>query len=289
MKRLDFSLSALFLILTGMYAGMLLLPRLGALIGGIFGYWVWHRFIRPTEGNTSARQELFQSFEEALEDVQSRTRDPYRALCGLFMAVVRQNPRGEREIHRQTALQILHQYGRRMGLSYGEVSECLDHWKSREIPVQQLAGTVRGSFPRSGRMEFLYGMTFVAASDGRLTDDEHGVLRYLAGQFRLTKRQYERILSMVQAQMNRGRRQSNGNSRAATRSEQTLKESYETLNLDPSASLKQVKKRYRELARKYHPDRSRNNGNGSSNREQAEEKMIDINQAYQTIMDHHKT
>ena len=55
-------------------------------------------------------------------------------------------------------------------------------------------------------------------------------------------------------------------------------EAYEILNLDITATFAQVKKRYRELAKKWHPDK-----NESAFKTEAERKFVRINQAYETI------
>ena len=55
-------------------------------------------------------------------------------------------------------------------------------------------------------------------------------------------------------------------------------EAYEILNLDITATFAQVKKRYRELAKKWHPDK-----NDSALKTEAERKFVRINQAYETI------
>lgn len=58
-----------------------------------------------------------------------------------------------------------------------------------------------------------------------------------------------------------------------------MKNPYEVLGLTQGASLDEVKKAYRELAKKYHPDQYTSN----PLRELAEEKMREINEAYETI------
>ena len=64
-------------------------------------------------------------------------------------------------------------------------------------------------------------------------------------------------------------------------SENTLdaSEAYEILGLSITATLAQVKKRYRELALKHHPDK-----NEPAIKTKAEKKFVRINQAYETIM-----
>ena len=54
---------------------------------------------------------------------------------------------------------------------------------------------------------------------------------------------------------------------------------YKVLGVSPDASDEEIKKAYRELARKYHPD----NYSGSNLSDLAEEKMKEINEAYDTV------
>ena len=58
-----------------------------------------------------------------------------------------------------------------------------------------------------------------------------------------------------------------------------MKNPYQVLGVDPSASDEEIKKAYRALARKYHPDKYRD----SDLADIAEEKMKEINAAYEEI------
>ena len=58
-----------------------------------------------------------------------------------------------------------------------------------------------------------------------------------------------------------------------------MNDPYSVLGVSPSASDEEVKKAYRELARKYHPDNYQNNPLADL----AEEKMKEINEAYDEI------
>ena len=58
-----------------------------------------------------------------------------------------------------------------------------------------------------------------------------------------------------------------------------MKDPYSVLGINQNASDEEVKKAYRELARKYHPDNYQNNPLADL----AEEKMKEVNEAYDTI------
>lgn len=59
-----------------------------------------------------------------------------------------------------------------------------------------------------------------------------------------------------------------------------MKDPYQVLGVPRGASEEEIKKAYRALSRKYHPDANVNN----PNKEQAEERFKEIQQAYQAIM-----
>ena len=60
-----------------------------------------------------------------------------------------------------------------------------------------------------------------------------------------------------------------------------MRNPYEVLEVHQNASKDEIKKAYRELAKKYHPDQYGNN----PLRDLAEDKMREINEAYQYLMD----
>ncbi len=60
-----------------------------------------------------------------------------------------------------------------------------------------------------------------------------------------------------------------------------MRDPYEILGVSRDASTDEIKKAYRQLSRKYHPDANVNN----PNKDQAEEKFKEIQQAYKMIMD----
>ena len=60
-----------------------------------------------------------------------------------------------------------------------------------------------------------------------------------------------------------------------------MQDPYEVLGVSRDAGTEEIKKAYRRLSRKYHPDANINN----PNKEQAEEKFKQVQQAYKQIMD----
>ncbi|GFR35515.1 J domain-containing protein [Thermobrachium celere] len=63
-----------------------------------------------------------------------------------------------------------------------------------------------------------------------------------------------------------------------------MKNPYEVLGVDKNASMEDIKRAYRELVKKYHPDRYHDN----PLKELAEEKLREINEAYEYLLNNHE-
>ena len=57
---------------------------------------------------------------------------------------------------------------------------------------------------------------------------------------------------------------------------------YETLNIKPDSSIKEIRKAYLSLAKKYHPDKIRSDNTAMI--KGAEEKFREVQKAYETLI-----
>jgi len=285
-------------ILAMSLAGALIAGPRGMIAGFLFAvFWNLVFSRRATTQHNSGER-----LREFLEQIwnQSRTRrgtpatEAVHALTGLFMAVVRQNDRGLREIHVLMARQILAVYARQAGIPPDQMLHSFQQWEKKKIPVEKLAGTVQQEYPGRALKNFLHDMMMVAFADGRMQKDEAGILRYLTGEFGFDSDVYENIFQKVQERLRyseggqrrgrRGGRQRSQDTRTSRdRHEPTLNEAYEILGCSAGDSDSTIKKQYRKLARQHHPDQRSDDSDDT--REQAEEEMVRINRAYRKIME----
>ena len=112
-------------------------------------------------------------------------------------------------------------------------------------------------------MQLLHYLFGIAASDGVVTEAEIGVIHTISMYMGVGESDYLSIKAMFVREAN------------------VSENAYKILGVDPNASDEEVKKAYREMAKKNHPDLVSNLGEDV--RQAAEKKFQEINQAYETI------
>lgn len=134
---------------------------------------------------------------------------------------------------------------------------------------------------RYGRLSllrlFLQIQCMAVAADGKVHPAEHEMLVRVARSLGLTERdvmQLEALLRAASAGPSAG---------AGPTARARLDDAYTALGLDPDASVAEIKRAYRRLISKNHPDKLAARGLPENMREIAEERAREINVAYELI------
>ncbi len=115
----------------------------------------------------------------------------------------------------------------------------------------------------STRLQLLHYLFGIAAADANVTPSECDVIHTISMYMGVSEMDYQSIKAMFVKEVN------------------ASENAYKILGIDPSASNEEVKKAYREMAKKNHPDLVSNLG--EEVHEAAEKKFQEINEAYETI------
>ena len=132
----------------------------------------------------------------------------------------------------------------------------------QDIHPAEVAAQIRQHVNYSVRLELIHLLLEVANADGEVVDAECQVIQTIAMHMGVADADYQSLLSLY-------------------RKHEDANWAYTALEIEPSATNEEVKKAYRRMAMKYHPDKVANAGENI--RQQATEKFRAINEAYEHI------
>lgn len=152
---------------------------------------------------------------------------------------------------------------------------------------QQVQALRQGGVARRDLLNYFLGQVIVAALlDGQLEAAEYEVIRKVAAALGVSKLQLDMMLQMTQARFRFDQHHTGGQSQggaARPSSAQQLADAYAVLGVERSASAAEVKRAYRKLMAKHHPDKLAAQGLPPEMRASAQEKAQQIQAAYELI------
>ncbi len=143
-----------------------------------------------------------------------------------------------------------------------EALHLLKQLLEKDIDEQAVSEQIGQHVNYSTRLEIVHFLFELAKADGEISPEEIEVISRIATHIGLTNADYQSLAALYQRK-------------------QDPNWAYTALEIAPSATDDEVKKAYRRMAMKYHPDKVANAG--EEVRQQATEKFRAINEAYETI------
>ena len=132
--------------------------------------------------------------------------------------------------------------------------------KNREISAARICTYLNNRTRYEVRLQILHFLFGIAQADGQVSQPEVNVLNTIAGYFRINHQDFESIKNMFVKKAD---------------------SAYKILEIEKSASNEEVKKAFRTMAKKYHPDKLVNMD--EAYKKGAEEKFRNVQEAYEQI------
>ena len=130
----------------------------------------------------------------------------------------------------------------------------------QDIPVTDVCEQITEHVNYSSRLQLLHFLNELAFADGRMNASEERMLELIANGLHITQADKESLRAMFK---------------------NTLEDWYKILEIDANTSDDEVKKAYRRMAMKYHPDKV--STMGEDVKRAAHEKFQKLNEAYEKI------
>lgn len=142
----------------------------------------------------------------------------------------------------------------------GEAVKILRDLLNQNIPVTEVCQQIRKNMDHPSRLQLVHFLFGIADADGQVHETEHKLIKHIAEQMGISHKDYESIESMFVA-----------NTDAA----------YKILEIESTATDDELKKAYRRMAVKYHPDKV--HYLGEDIQKAAHEKFQKVNEAWEII------
>jgi len=241
----------------GKWIGGALGWAMGGPIGGIIGFAVGamaddKSFTGVRQGQTSQTQPNYTQYRR-----QTQSGDFASALLVLSAAVMKADNRllkSELDFIRDFYTK---QFGSSAAAQHiGVLKELLQ----KDIPVREVCEQIRYYMEHPMRLQLLYYLFGIAKADGNVDKAEMQIIETIAQYLGLNSKDYESLKAMHY---------------------KDTESAYKILEISTDATDDDIKKAYRKMAMKYHPDKVR--GLGEQHEKSANEKFIKVQEAYEQI------
>lgn len=166
--------------------------------------------------------------------------------------------------------------------SAGETKRFMDkikaHTLNEKLNIVPICRMIRTEFDDAAKVQLMHLLIGICAADGLMTKKEEKLLKGIAIEIRMPFSTFKQLLSMFYFKQEGFQERKRTQARSSA---YQLKRAFEVLGLDENASVKMIKKTYRKLAMKHHPDRVLHLG--ESVQKSAKEKFQIISDAYELI------
>ncbi len=143
-----------------------------------------------------------------------------------------------------------------------EALQILKNLLDQPIDETQVAAQVNQYMNYSSKLELLHLLFDIAYADGEIHPSELAAIQRIAGIFLIDRLDFESLKAPYMKQVDRDW-------------------AYKSLEIEPTATDEEIKKAYRRMAMKYHPDKV--NDLGEEVKKSATEKFRSINEAYESL------
>lgn len=152
---------------------------------------------------------------------------------------------------------MIHNFGE---ASAQEAIKLLRDLLKQNIPVTEVSRQIRQNMNYSARLQLLHYLFGIGMADGRVEEKERLLIGHIAREMGIGDSDFESIKAMFIRDVNAD---------------------YKILEIEPTASDDEIKKAYRRMAMKYHPDKVSHIGEDFQ--KAAKEKFQMVNKAYDNI------
>ncbi|WP_127845901.1 TerB family tellurite resistance protein [Psychroflexus aestuariivivens] len=229
----------------------------GAILGFILGS-ILDRIFRGS--SAKSRQNSGSFFEQIFQEQKASVSpgDFELNLLSLSSLVIKADGKTSQRELDYVRMYFVQAYGKeRANATFRTFNEVI---KNREISAERICAFLRPRVRYEVRLQILHFLFNIAMADGHVSDSELKVLLHISQNLRIGHSDFESIKAMFF---------------------KSADDAYKILEIEKSASDSEIKKAYRNMAKKYHPDKLQHMD--EAYQKGAQEKFNKVQEAYEQI------
>lgn len=228
----------------------------GGPIGAILGFAAGSVFDKYTKEEFFKEQQDYQR-QNRQRDQQTLSGDFEISLLILASVVIKSDGKVDKRELNFVRNQFVQMYGKNRA---NRAFQLFKGVIKKQVSTRQVCIQIRQHMPHSSRLQLIHFLFGIAKSDENVSELEVNEIRKIAGYLFINQYDFESIKSMFYSVIDRD---------------------YKILEITKNASNEEVKKAYRKMVKKYHPDKLV--GLGEEHLKGAQEKFQNIQSAYERI------
>ncbi len=204
---------------------------------------------------------IIDSSSQRAEDPLARQRQQHDGFAASLIVLIAAVMKADKKILRSELDFAKEYFKRQFGAEQAkEATLMLRDIIKKDIPLEQVCFQIKDHVDYSSRLQLLHLLYGIAKADGHVHQYEKDIIKRIAYLLSISDADHESIMAMFVDNTNA---------------------SYKILEVDSNASNDEIKKAYRKMAAKYHPDKVAHLGEDF--KRTAEEKFKQLNDAYNKI------
>jgi len=218
---------------------------------------------RPFIGQGNSRQQRRQTtYRNRPQQPQTQSGDFEVSLLVLASIVIKADGAQDQRELDFVRKQFVSMYGKERA---NHAFKLFKNISKQDISTRQVCLQIRNMMDHPSRLQLLHFLFGIAKADGHVTEDEVKQIYTINGYLGISSSDFESIKAMFF---------------------NSVDNAYKILEIPKSATVDEIKKAYRRMAKKYHPDKVIHLG--EEHREGAEEKFRQVQEAYEQLQKERK-
>ncbi|TXE13081.1 molecular chaperone DjiA [Seonamhaeicola algicola] len=234
----------------------------GGPIGAIIGVALGSIVDAMSNGNTDTflgegKQQKRPTYNGRAERPQTQSGDFEVSLLILASIVIKADGKQDQRELDYVRQQFATMYGKERA---NHAFQLFKNISKQSVSTRQVCLQIKQMMDHPSRLQLMHFLFGIAKADGVVTEDEERQIQIIAGYLGISVRDYESIKAMFY---------------------NSSENAYKVLEIEKGASVDDIKRAYRKMAKKYHPDRVIHLG--KEHQAGAEEKFRQVQDAYEHL------